>query len=183
MNDPFILFQEWFDEASLCEKEPNAMTLATSDVSVRVVLLKKFDHGKFRFFTNLNSRKARAIAENPKVAICFFWKNTQKQIRIEGVARKISDEEADVYFQSRPLESQIAALSSRQSEKMMHENEFLEIYQKNLSLPKIDRPAFWSGFDIEPNYFEFWQEGEFRTHKRVCFEKIGINWRASHLYP
>lgn len=190
MNEPFALFSEWFNEAvNSGEIEPTAMTLATSlnnFPTCRIVLLKKFDHGNFRFFTNLKSRKSLQIQKNDNASLCFFWKKIKRQVRIEGKIMQISELEADAYFATRPWQSQVAALSSNQSKKMLEKQEFSKVFQQScekLAGQKIKRPSFWSGYDLVPQYFEFWQEKEFRTHDRVCYELKNDEWKKDYLFP
>ena len=189
---PFSLFKEWFNQAIKDERivEPTAMCLSTinSDKkpSSRMVLLKKFDNKGFYFFTNLESRKGQELKINKFVALCFYWGAIKKQIRIEGVVEKISNQEADEYFLSRPYESKVGAWASKQSQKMNDWQEFMDRIQdikikfKDKNLP---RPDFWSGFRVVPSAIEFWEEGEFRIHQRYLYEKTNNDWIVNQLYP
>ncbi|MDA9231006.1 pyridoxamine 5'-phosphate oxidase, partial [Rickettsiales bacterium] len=158
--------------------------------SNRIVLLKDYDESGFVFYTNLNSRKGQEITSNPFASMCFFWPEINKQIRIEGSFTQVSDEEADKYFNSRPLKSRIAAILSDQS-KQIKNNDFEEF--RNLTIEtfnnaeneNIIRPKNWSGLRLSPTRIEFWQRGDFRVHKRTSFfrENINDNWQSEFLYP
>lgn len=192
-KNPIKLFDKWFKEAQKTNiKEPNAVNLATSTKdgkpSNRMVLVKQYDDNGFVFFTNLGSKKASDIVENPFVSICYFWPETNKQVRIEGKVKQVSNKEADDYFNSRPLNSQIGAIISKQSQPIL-ENDFnlfknstLESF-KILSKGKIERPPYWSGFCLVPDKIEFWQRGEFRIHKRTSYAKVKDGWDVGFLYP
>lgn len=192
-KNPFDLFNDWFDQA--CEREPdypNAMTLASVDAkgipSARIVLLKEHDTEGFAFYTNFESRKGKEILKNPNVALVFYWKSLQKQIRIEGVAAQVSDERAQSYYDSRPRLSRLGAWASQQS-RPLRDRETLEQRVKDYD-QQFDgqeffpRPPYWSGFLVKPKRFEFWEEIEFRLHDRFIFDldKTG-NWVATRLYP
>ncbi|MBX7146853.1 MAG: pyridoxamine 5'-phosphate oxidase [Alphaproteobacteria bacterium] len=191
IDNPFQLFQEWYDLA--CQKEindPNAMSLATvSDQgypSLRIVLLKDFSDQGFVFYTNLHSRKAEEIKHNDKVALCFHWKSLVRSIRIEGQARNVSGDEADHYFATRPRESQIGAWASHQSHSMFDYSDLIkkvESFKEKFGDGLIPRPEFWSGYRIIPHRIEFWQNQPFRLHKRVVFIKEENQWSHHYLYP
>ena len=193
MNNPFELFADWFEEAKQHQdiKEPTAMALATATKqampSVRIVLLKGFDEQGFVFYTNYESRKSQEISENPNVSICFFWQPLGKQVRIYGKGVKVSEAEADNYYNSRPLISRIGAWASEQSHPlenraiMMHKVAELEkVYSEENPPP---RPPYWSGWRIVPTEFEFWQEGEYRLHYRTLYTLQGDQWATHTLYP
>ncbi len=199
LEKPFILFQDWFRDAQ--EKEPSfpeAMTLSSVNKnghpSSRVVLLKKthFKDGLaeqkkgFVFFTNMNSHKSQDLIQHPQTALCFYWKTLCRQVRIQGVAHPVSNQEADEYFASRPRESQIGAWASYQSAPL-ESTESLEKKVKEItdkfSNKKIPRPSFWSGFLIEPHYFEFWSEKPFRLHERISFSLTNNQWAEQLLFP
>jgi len=190
-ENPIKLFDEWYKEAEKSgTPEPSAMALATATKdgkpSIRIVLLKQYDEQGFTFYTHYTSQKGRELLENPQAALCFYWESLKKQVRIEGIVEKVSAEEADHYFHSRHPESQIGAVISRQSEVMEDRDKFLAQVanlknQLQGALPP--RPNHWSGFRIIPERIEFWQEGQFRLHDRVLFEKSGGKWRKSLLYP
>ena len=191
-SEPFKKFQQWFNEAENDQRitEPTAMNLATISQNLcpanRMVLLKKFDERGFCFFTNLNSRKAQEISANPNVSLCFYWAVLSKQIRIEGVAQKVSDAEADEYFASRARQSQIGAWASKQSNVMAEWSEFEErinYFEEMFRDKEVKRPEFWSGFRVVPKLIEFWSEGKFRIHHRQSYELIGRGWQTKILYP
>ncbi|MCW7492850.1 pyridoxamine 5'-phosphate oxidase [Leptospira sp. 2 VSF19] len=190
-SDPLKLFSLWFSEAKEeGEPEPNAMSLATVDKtgqpSVRIVLLKGLIRDEFQFFTNYDSDKGRDIAENHLVALGFFWPKLERQIRIEGRAKRISKEESESYFAIRPRESQIGALTSNQS-SVVPSREFLE--EKFASLTKewegkeIPKPENWGGYSVFPTKIEFWQGRVGRLHDRISFERFESGWKRSRLSP
>ncbi|MEN9727321.1 MAG: pyridoxamine 5-phosphate oxidase [Pseudomonadota bacterium] len=190
-RDPLDWFAEWLAEAEAREpNNPSAMSLATVDASgrpsLRMVLLRGFDARGFTFYTNLGSRKGEALQTHSEVALCFHWKSLDRQVRVEGAAALVSDEEADAYFASRPRDSQIGAWASRQS----HELESRFALEKSVAaeaarfgLGKVPRPAFWSGFRVVPRLIEFWEERPFRLHDRTCFTRRGETWESRKLYP
>ena len=190
-QNPFEIFETWYQDAQEKEEQyPNAFTLSTASKegapSARTVLLKLNDKKSFTFFTNYNSQKAQEIMENKNVHMLFYWKSTEKQIRIQGCAQRSSKITSDQYWVTRPEESRLHAALSNQSE-ILPENFEYETESKRLKAlhPNgIPRPDHWGGFDIIPSYFEFWEEGEFRWHKRQSFEldKSG-NWDSETLFP
>ncbi|MFA6060385.1 MAG: pyridoxamine 5'-phosphate oxidase [Taibaiella sp.] len=176
-DDPLLFFQKWFSEAEASGiTEVNAMTLATANMwglpSARIVLLKGLDEEGFVFFTNYESEKGRQIAEEDSVALLFFWKELERQVRIEGVARKISAQESDTYFHSRPKGSQIGAIASPQSQVIEGRTE-LEEKVKELEAQyadsEIPRPEYWGGYRVIPEKVEFWQGRNNRLHDRIVF--------------
>lgn len=187
-NSPFGLFNKWFNDALLVEQEANAFILATasSHPSARVVLLKELRDNEFVFFTNYNSKKGQDIAKNPKVGMLFFLQQLQRQISINGIATKVSAEESDAYFYSRPIESQIGAIASTQSQelkdRMTLEERIVELQMKYASEP-IKRPDHWGGYSIKPLVFEFWQGRASRLHDRIQFTLKDNTWLKSRLYP
>ncbi len=190
-NDPIALFGNWFDEAKAAEPvNPNAMSVATVGAdgrpSVRMVLLKGFDARGFVFYTNLGSRKAVELAENNHTALCFYWKSTAKQVRIEGPAEPVSVAEADAYFESRPKLSRIGAWASKQSQPLAGRFDLekrVARFTAKFSIGRVPRPEFWSGFRVRPDCIEFWSEQTFRLHDRVLFVRDGETWTTSNLYP
>ena len=191
-NIPFDIFSKWFKKANAKPEiiEPSAMCLSTVDAnnrpSSRMILLKKFDHKGFCFFTNLTSRKSKELAANKNVALCFYWGILGLQVRIEGVVESVSDDEADDYFASRRRESQIGAWASKQSSVLTIDQEFKDRLKKmadNFENQKVSRPPFWSGFRVAPRAIEFWQEGEFRIHNREIYTKVAQGWEVNKLYP
>ncbi|MFT5703148.1 MAG: pyridoxamine 5'-phosphate oxidase [Rickettsiales bacterium] len=191
-QEPFDIFSKWIKIAQENSKiiEPTAMCLATVDKenrpSSRMILLKKFDEKGFCFFTNLNGRKAGELKNNQNVALCFYWGVLGRQIRIEGSVENVTQKEADDYFSSRQRGSQIGAWASKQSEEMANDQEFaqrIEKFEKEFAEKDVSRPPFWSGFRCIPSRIEFWEEGEFRLHKRTIYQKSGDSWIISNIYP
>ncbi|MFT5724431.1 MAG: pyridoxamine 5'-phosphate oxidase [Bacteroidia bacterium] len=188
-QDPFELFSRWFKDASETEPEPNIMIISTvhdNQPQTRVVLLKEVLNNEFVFYTNYASTKGKALAENPHISILFFWRDQQRQVRIQGVARKVSTEISDEYFYSRPVESQIGAIASTQSELLDDRGVLEDKYQELTAYYKdhnIERPEHWGGYAIKPESFEFWQGRESRLHDRLCFSADGHSWVRKRLYP
>ncbi len=188
---PIDLFIEWYEEAKKSEvNDPNAMNLATisSDgkPNSRIVLLKSFDERGFVFFTNSNSKKGKAISFNENVALNFHWKSLQKQVRIEGVVSIISKDEADKYYNSRPIGSRIGAWASLQSEELNERFTLIKRvseFENKFKLKNIPRPSHWNGYLVKPELIEFWQEMPFRLHDRLEFKKENENWVKRKLYP
>ena len=191
MKGPIKLFQEWFEAAHEAEDLAEAVALATADAqgrpSVRMVLLKAADERGFTFYTNLESRKGKELAENSYASLCFYWKSQRRQIRIEGPVGAVRDGEADAYFASRAKDSQIGAWASKQSQTMKGLFEFeaaIAKYAAKYVLGDVPRPAHWSGFRIEPTSIEFWEDRKFRLHMRHVYEKNDKNiWVKRELYP
>lgn len=189
--DPFHEFDTWFNEARTREAlEPDAVAVASADAdgrpSVRMVLMRAYDDRGFVFYTNLDSRKCHDFTENPHAAMCFHWKSVARQVRIEGTVEPVSAAEADVYFASRPRESQIGAWASKQSQ-VLESRAVLERrvadYTREFAGNPIPRPGFWSGFRLVPQHFEFWDERPARLHDRLCYYREGAGWRIARLYP
>ena len=192
--DPIELFIELYAQARkldpLVIREPNAMTLATADrdgqPSARLVLLKGVDVRGFTFYTNLESRKARDLAENPAAALCFYWFPLDVQIRIEGTVVQVPDGEADEYFATRPRGSQVGAWASDQSRVVPRHGELEERvarYEAEFEGKDVPRPTHWSGFRVSPLRIEFWHTRANRLHDRVLYTRDGEGWRADTLYP
>ena len=188
---PIEQFQSWFDEAVSSQLlEPNALLLSTvsneGKPSARIVLLKGLDHG-FKFYTNYLSRKGTELIENPNACITFFWAELERQVRIEGTIEKVSPEESDEYFHSRPQGSQIGAWTSNQS--MVIENrEVLEERERHLtekfSNSQIPRPPHWGGYRLVPTYLEFWQGRPSRLHDRISYSRLESGqWKIERLSP
>lgn len=192
-KDPIELFKEWFDEASHCEpiSEPSAMTLATVDASgmpwPRTVLLKDVNERGFTFYTNLDSPKAQHLELNPQAGLCFYWMPLNKQVRILGRVERVSDEEADAYFATRPLQSQIGAWASQQSQVLSSRMELMgRVAKVGLKYVgrRVPRPPFWSGYRLVPELIEFWLRQPFRLHERLVYRRQDQGeWAAEHLYP
>jgi pyridoxamine 5'-phosphate oxidase len=191
--DAIEQFSRWFDQAMFAElPEPNAMTLATASaqgkVSSRVVLLKEFDKKGFVFFTNYNSRKGKTISENPYGALSFLWLELERQVRIEGKIEKITKEESDHYFESRPRGSQLGAWASDQSNVVESRIALTELYnalEKKYEGKNIPRPPHWGGYRLIPQMIEFWQGGPGRIHDRILYTKAsdGLSWDKKRLAP
>ena len=188
--EPIALFKEWLAEAK--EKEsnnPTAMSLATADAagtpSVRRVLLKDVDERGFVFYTNSESRKGLEIAANPYASTCFHWKSMLRVVRVDGFVEKVSDAEADAYFNSRSRGSQIGAWASNQSQPL--ESRFqlerqIASYTAKFHIGDVPRPDFWEGYRIVPRYIEFWTERTFRLHDRIVYTyKAGTDWTSQRL--
>jgi pyridoxamine 5'-phosphate oxidase len=189
-NEPFAPFRRWLDQAWQGEPNAHAVTLATSSPegrpSARMVLLKGLDERGFVFYTNLESRKSRELFANPHAALCFMWKSLNRQVRIEGLAELVQDEEADTYFASRPRDSQIGAWASDQSRPLADRADLekrVDEYSRRFDMGEVPRPPNWSGFRITPQRVEFWQERPFRLHDRFLFVKDGEGWRRERLFP
>lgn len=193
-NECFALFDLWFTEARSCSQivDATSFSLATSTPngapSVRILLLKNFEIDGFSFFTNKLSKKGQNLLQNPLASMCFYWEALGKQIRIEGVVRELDESKNDEYFFSRRKESQIGAIASRQSQKVESYETFLHEYEKLSDSigDKIERPPHWGGFILLPTYVEFWQNGDFRLHKRTVYERDNSStdqWSVSTLYP
>lgn len=192
MNDPIQQFQEWLDAAKKEKSivEPTAMCLATADAksipSARMVLLKEADVRGFVFYTNLESHKSHDLSENPNAALVFYWAPLGRQVRVEGRVERVSDAEADAYFQSRPRDSRIGAWASKQSRPLSGKAELIEAVAREglrFGIGDIPRPGYWSGWRIVPSVIEFWQEGKFRLHDREVFTRTSEGWEVTKLYP
>ena len=193
LENPIDLFGEWFNEAKKTEiNDPNALALATADKngipSVRMVLLKDYNHNGFVFYTNLNSKKSSDIKDNSDASMCFHWKSSLKQIRINGKILKVSDKEADLYFNSRTYASRIGAWASKQSTILKNRDELyksIEDYKRTYpDENSVPRPSYWSGWNLNPYEIEFWLDGENRIHQRLLYiKKEKGNWTRSLLSP
>lgn len=190
--DPVIQFEKWFGEALQAEvTEPNAMNLATVNAhgrpSSRMVLLKGLEAKRFVFYTNYQSKKGKELENNPACALTFFWPELERQVRIEGIASRVNPEMSDVYFQSRPRESQIGAWASPQSvmiqSRAILEQRFQEMEKKFRDNTVLPRPHQWGGFQVEPFEIEFWQGGPGRLHDRIHYIKVDNSWSIYRLAP
>ncbi|MEY3982862.1 MAG: hypothetical protein RL160_419 [Bacteroidota bacterium] len=189
-DDPLRAFEFWFEEARQVSVEPNAMTLATADAqgrpSARMVLLKGLDAGGFIFFTNYLSRKGREIDENPFAALVFYWEALERQVRIEGRLSRLTPEQNDAYFLSRPHGSQLGAWASMQSQVIADRAEMeqkLRALEETYTEGSVPRPPHWGGFCLFPETIEFWQGRSNRLHDRLHYERIGSQWRIQRLAP
>jgi pyridoxamine 5'-phosphate oxidase len=192
-SDPVELFENWLKEAFDNDlPEPTAMTLATANsdgrISSRIILLKGFDSGGFQFYTNYHSRKGRDLDENPHAAMSFFWPELERQVRIEGKVRKISEKDSDLYHSARPRNNQLGAWASEQSSPV-HDRHTLEAqyeavkkaYEKHDQIP---RPKHWGGYRLTPERIEFWQGREYRLHDRIEYETDRSGrWSRQRLSP
>lgn len=190
-TDPIAQFARWWDEAIASNiDEVNAMTLATATASgvpsARIVLLKGYDENGFVFFTNYQSKKGKELAENPKAALVFFWKELERQVRIEGIIEKVAEKESDTYYQSRPAGSRIGAWASPQSEVIANreviENNAGE-YEKKFNDGNIPRPSHWGGYILKPSLIEFWQGRSSRLHDRIQYAFLEGSWKIQRLAP
>ena len=189
--DPVEQFRRWFDEALAANlHEPNAMTVATATPggrpSARVVLLKGFDERGFVFYTNYEGRKGRELEENPRAALLFYWGELERQVRIEGPVSRVSEEDSDAYYASRPRGSRLGALASEQS-RVVGSREVLEGRIRGLEAEyegsDVSRPAFWGGYRVEPEVVEFWQGRENRLHDRIVYRRDDGDWPIERLQP
>jgi pyridoxamine 5'-phosphate oxidase len=189
--NPFVQFRTWYEEHLNCGFEiPDSVTLATSSaegrVSARTVLLKEYNDMGFVFFTNYQSRKGIQLTSNPKAAMLFYWAESGRQVRIEGVTEKIPEKESESYFKTRPRESQLSALTSMQSSKIpdrRYLDELYDNYRNRYAGKPVDKPLLWGGYRLVPEWFEFWQNGEFRLHDRLTYSKRNDLWVIERLAP
>jgi len=185
-------FDKWWREAanSVIE-EANAMTLATATPegkpSARIVLLKGYDEKGFVFFTNYESHKGKELEANPQACIVFFWKELERQVRIEGIVEKVSNEESDVYFLSRPPGSQLGAWASPQSQVILNREVIVDNvikFSEQFTNEPILRPEHWGGYRLEPKLIEFWQGRESRLHDRLQYTlEVEGTWKIERLAP
>uniref|UniRef100_A0A1D1XRX4 NAD(P)H-hydrate epimerase n=2 Tax=Anthurium amnicola TaxID=1678845 RepID=A0A1D1XRX4_9ARAE len=196
MADPIDQFGKWFNDAvAACLREPNAMALSTTDkegkISSRMVLLKGFDKHGFVWYTNYESRKARELSENPNASLLFYWDHLNRQVRIEGSVVKVSDDESEIYFHSRPRGSQIGAIVSKQSsilaERHVLHQAYMELQEKYSDGSMIPKPSYWGGYRLTPSRFEFWQGQPSRLHDRLQYSLRVVDgklvWQIDRLAP
>ena len=189
--DPFLQFSKWYNEhleAGIAIPDSVSLGTASADgrVSVRTVLLKGYDENGFVFFTNYLSKKGGQLSENPFAALLFYWAESGRQVRIEGITEKITENESDSYFSTRPRDSQISAWASEQSavipDRLYLENR--QAFYKSMFLNKpVQKPPHWGGFRLIPDIIEFWNDGEFRLHDRILYTRKGNVWVISRLSP
>ena len=189
--DPLVQFHKWFDDARRAElREPNAMTLATATPggvpSARMVLLKAADERGFTFFTDYRSRKGQELEANPHAALVFFWGELERQVRITGTVSRVSREETEAYFRTRPRESRLGAWTSHQS-TVLAGRETLEARLREVAArhpgDEVPTPPHWGGYLLKPGALEFWQGRESRLHDRVRYQRGTGSWRIERLSP
>jgi len=190
-SNPIHQCEQWLDDAvSVGFYQANSMTLATIDVdgypSARIVLLKQVRDTGFVFYTNYDSRKGKALAANDRVALLLYWDQLERQIRIEGQVQKLSPQDNEGYFATRPRDSQIAAWASVQSEPVESREQLLQqvdaITERFAEKP-VPCPPFWGGYEVVPQSIEFWQGQAGRLHDRLLYEKDGAQWQVKQLAP
>ena len=191
-NSPFDLFSLWFQEVEKAGgvEEVNAMTVSTIGTDgfpkSRVVLLKEYSNEGFVFYTNYNSEKGKAIANNPNVCISFFWPNLERQVIIKGATTQLSTKKSEDYFNVRPRGSKIGAWVSPQSTKINSRNVLesnVDKYTEEFEGKVVPKPPHWGGYIVKPVSIEFWQGRANRLHDRILFEKINESWASSRLAP
>ena len=189
-TNPFNQFKTWWQEAIDSNiDEVNAMTLATIKQNLqpaaRIVLLKDFNENGFTFFTNYQSAKGEQLFHYPQAALVFFWKELQRQVRVEGIVAKVSSEISDEYFNSRPITSKIGAWASPQSQVIENREVLVtnETAFKTQFGDNINRPPNWGGYILKPTYIEFWQGRRSRLHDRICYNFDNEKWKIQRLAP
>lgn len=194
MQDPIARFQEWFAEAQRVDRarlpEPTAFTLATVDAagqpSARILLLKGVDARGFVFYTNYESRKARELSASGRAALCFWWPPLERQVRVEGTVARVTPEESDAYFASRPRGSQVGAWASLQSRTLAAPEELdrrVAEFEREFAGREVPRPPHWGGWRLTPARIEFWTNQPSRLHVRELYVRDGNGWRVERLYP
>jgi pyridoxamine 5'-phosphate oxidase len=190
--DPIAMFERWFADARAVNlHEPNAMVLATASAegrpSSRMVLLKGFGADGFRFFTNTRSRKGDDLAANPACALLFPWHLLERQVRIEGVAERLSEAEVAAYFEVRPRGSQLGAWASHQSRPVADRDEleaaYTEVAERYPEPTPVPVPEEWGGYVVRPDLVEFWQGRPGRMHDRLVYTRSGTSWTTQRLAP
>lgn len=189
--NPFVQFTIWYNNHLTSGMViPDSVSLGTASanghVSVRTVLLKGYDDSGFVFFTNYRSRKGLQLSSNPRAALLFYWPESGRQIRIEGITEKVSEEDSEYYFKTRLRESQLSTWASEQSfviPNRQHLDNRYNYYKNIFSGKPVDKPQHWGGFRLIPEWFEFWQNGEFRLHDRITYTKRKDLWVIERLAP
>ncbi|NMP17277.1 pyridoxamine 5'-phosphate oxidase [Thalassotalea sp. Y01] len=190
-KNPLELFSQWFEDANKSGiLLPESMSVSSCDSegqpSSRMVLLKSFDQDGFVFYTNYGSRKSQELQQNQKVALLFHWGVLQRQVRIEGVVEKTSQQQSQQYFHSRGRGSQIGAWASKQSQRLQHADELTQRearYEEKFKGQQVPLPEFWGGYRVKPHAIEFWQGRANRLHDRLCFEQSENGWQTFQLHP
>jgi pyridoxamine 5'-phosphate oxidase len=189
--DPIVQFGKWYnDHLEEGIAIPDSVSLGTASaagrVSVRTVLLKGYDKNGFVFFTNYKSKKGVQISENHSAALLFYWGESGRQVRIEGIVEKVTEKESAAYFSTRPRDSQISAWASEQS-SVIPDRSYLEekheFYSTRFENKQVEKPPHWGGFRLIPDWIEFWSDGEFRLHDRIVYTKTDGVWVISRLAP
>lgn len=190
--DPLNMFRLWFDEAVNAQiPDVNAMSVATCDTNGmpdnRILLLKGIENGNFVFYTNHESSKGQQLAQNPNVALCFFWVELERQVRVNGTASKLPASTAEAYFKTRPYESQIGAWASDQSRYVSSRRELEQRFEEALlrfpDKENVPMPPYWGGYEVTPVRFEFWQGRTGRLHDRFEYVKKGEEWVLRRMFP
>ena len=189
--NPFVQFRTWYNEhLNSGIAIPESVTLATASadgkVSARTVLLKEYNNNGFVFFTNYKSSKGQQLSSNPFAVLLFYWPESPRQVRVEGITERVSEEESDSYFKTRPRENQLSTWASLQSSLIpdrQHLDDRYNFYKTKYSGIRVERPPYWGGFILIPVWFEFWQEGEFRLHDRITYTKGNDKWIIERLAP
>ena len=189
-SDPMRQFARWFEQARVVEPDPTAMALATASregrPSVRTVLLKGVDERGFVFYTNYESRKAREMEATRRASLLFFWRSLDRQVRIDGMIERVSAAESDAYFETRPLESRLSVYASRQSDAIDGREVLEGAFEraKRAFGDAVPRPAWWGGYRVIADEFEFWQGREGRLHDRLRYtQQRDGSWRRERLAP
>ncbi len=190
LPNPLDQLKLWMNEAIDSKvKDPNAVILSTYDnakgIQSRVVLIKDINQSGLVFYTNFDSLKGSQIANNKHVSLCFFWADLERQVRINGSVKKISDSDSDAYWNSRPINSKISAIFSKQSQEIKKDFNFekaFKSFNKKYENQVISRPNNWGGYIVNPSYFEFWVGRKNRQHDRFVYEKKE-EWLIRRLFP
>ena len=190
-RDPLAQFRRWYADAEAADiRMPQAMVLATASEngapSARMVLLKGIDDGEFVFFTGYVSRKAGELDSNPAAALLFYWDPLGRQVRVEGIVRRVSAGESDAYFATRPRGAQLAAAASKQSTVLSSRAELdsrVAELEQQYAGGDVPRPEHWGGYRLSPDVYEFWQHREDRAHDRLRYRRNGGGWIVERLSP
>lgn len=190
-SEPVVLFRRWYEDAERSGIQlPTAMALATAGAdarpSIRHVLLRGISDRGFVFYTNHGSRKATELADNPRAAFSIYWRELDRQISVTGDVSRVSDEESDAYFATRPREARLGAWSSRQSTEIGSRDALMErfaVFDAKYPGEEVPRPAFWGGYMIEPITVEFWRGRPHRLHDRFLYERADGGWAIRRLSP